>query len=146
MQVFDPQTRTITISSLRAFQNLFAALVGADTDSVQLSIAFSKVGPDGNTTLLDTIDTGGSTARGQADSGYRSDNIGFNGDEQRGALAAMTVRAWTDVAVHQGDPDIVATGTIQVHSSWTGNYTNMSVEVRQVNNAMHLTWLVTRPS
>src|ERR1700678_2477452 len=116
MQVFDTQTRTITISSLKAFQNLFAALAGADKDSFSCSIAFSKVAPDGSTVVLDSVDAGVATARGQADTGYKSDNIGFDDEEQRGALAAIAVRAWTDAAVHQRDPDIVATATLQVHS------------------------------
>jgi hypothetical protein len=143
MSVLDPQSRQVNSGALRTLQNLFATAANFNINSVRLSINFSKLSPDGSTTLLDTLDTGVATSRGQGDPGYCSDNIGFNSDEQRGALLALTLRARSDSAVFTRDPDIVVTGTIQVRA-WDGQYTDLSVEVRQVNNVLHFKWLVTR--
>jgi hypothetical protein len=143
MSVYDPITRNVAIGALGIFQNLFATAASIDVRSVRLSIAFSKVEFDGSTTLLDTIDTGIATARGQGDPGFLSDNIAFNLDEQRGALAALTARARSDAAVFTRDPDIIVTGTIQV-ANWLGGYTNHSVEVKQVNNVLSFTWIETQ--
>jgi hypothetical protein len=143
MSVYDQMTRNVAIGALKTFQNLFASSASLNANSVRLSIAFSKLQADGSTTLLDTIDTGIATARGQGDPSFHSDNIAFNSDEQRGALAALTLRARSDAAVFTRDPDIIATGTIQL-AQWFGGYLNLSVEVKQVNNVLYFTWIQTQ--
>jgi hypothetical protein len=144
MSVYDQMTRNVAIGALKTFQNLFAASASLNANSVRLSIAFSKLQADGSTILLDTIDTGIATDRGQGDPSFHSDNIEFNSDEQRGALAALTLRARSDAAVFTRDPDIIATGTIQLAQLFLGGYENLSVEVKQVNNVLFFTWIQTQ--
>jgi hypothetical protein len=111
-------------------------------DSVRVSIAISQQ-TGGGTVELDTLDTGAATPRGQADPGFHSDNLIFGTDFRTGALAFLTHRAWTDAAVALRNPNVVATGTIQVKQTWSNSYVNYSVEVKQVDDVIHFTSLQT---
>jgi hypothetical protein len=146
MSVYDPMTRQIAMGELRAFQSLLANAAAVNVSSVRLSIAFSKVAMFG-TSVLDQIDTGVATFRGQGDRGFQCDSrINLN-NEMRGVLAALTFRARSDAAVFMRDADIIATGTIQFVVGGFGSnsqFLNVSVVVKQVNNVVTFTYLETQ--
>ena len=147
MSVYDSMTRQVAVGELRAFQSLLANAAGANGSSLRLSIAFSKVDTFGRTNVLDQIDTGVATFRGQGDRGYQCDSRIDLNNEMRGVLAALTFRARSDAAVFMSDADIVATGTIQFVVGGFGSnsqFLNVSVEVKQVNNVVTLTYLETQ--
>jgi hypothetical protein len=147
MSVYDPMTRQIAVGELRAFQSLLANAAAVNVSSLRLSIAFSKMGTFGSATLLDQIDTGAVTFRGQGDRGFQCDSrINLN-NEMRGVLAALTFRARSDAAVFMRDADIIATGTIQFVVGGFGSnsqFLNVSVVVKQVNNVVTFTYLETQ--
>lgn len=131
---FDPQAAHIGQSSLQALQSLIANSNYFQGKSARLTIIISKVS-GGHTYVLGQLDTGFASPLGEGGSRYEVNNIAVTPEFWSGSLMANTVRAWTEAAAHLRDPNIVATGTLQVEE-FSGQYYNYSFVVKENDNAI----------
>ena len=140
MTALDSLSARINKGSSKALQSMAANSPWISGSSVRVTIIISKVVND-ETQVLEQVDTGSASPAGEGSSGFRGNSINVTHDFREGWLLGATQRAWADAAAHLRDPDIVATGTLQVEE-FDGGYYNYSFEVPEKDNVLHLERLV----